>query len=112
MKNAIAGLVTAFSMSALAAATPARAGSGDVAPGSSADSPRERLSARRWRPGLPRSMWHRRRSTWWNRNATGHAADPCGTAIVGFGPASRSAIERAALDRFRQREESAIAAGD
>src|SRR2546430_12686471 len=33
MKNAIAGLVTAFSMSALAAATPARAGSGDVAAG-------------------------------------------------------------------------------
>jgi hypothetical protein len=33
MKNAIAGLVTAFSMSALAAATPARAGGGDVAAG-------------------------------------------------------------------------------
>src|SRR5256885_12860546 len=33
MKNAIAGLVTAFSMTALAAATPARAGSGDVAAG-------------------------------------------------------------------------------
>jgi NAD(P)H-hydrate repair Nnr-like enzyme with NAD(P)H-hydrate dehydratase domain len=33
MKNAIAGLVTALSMSVLAVATPARAGSGDVAAG-------------------------------------------------------------------------------
>jgi hypothetical protein len=33
MKNAIAGLVTALSMSALATATPAHAGGGDVAAG-------------------------------------------------------------------------------
>ena len=98
MKNAIAGLVTALQLQRRRAREAATS-----PPGSSADSPRERSSARRWRPGLLRSMWHRRRSTWWNRNAIGHAADPCGTAIAGFGRASRSAIERAALDRFRQR---------
>src|SRR5262245_26810672 len=67
--------------------------------GSLADSPQEQSWARRWRLGLLRSMWHRDRPTWWNRNAIGHAADLCGTAIAGFGLASRFAIERSALGR-------------
>src|SRR5919201_4314622 len=63
--------------------------------GSLADSLQEQSWARRWRRGLLRSMWHRHRPTW--RNATGHAVDPCGTGIAGFGPAFRFAIERAAF---------------
>jgi hypothetical protein len=47
-----------------------------------------------------------------NRNATGHAADPCGTAIVGFGPASRSAIERRSAAPGNARNQPSLPATD